>query len=106
MSYNFNNTNLVETTSQLQASRGNRSFIDTSNNVRYISYANGYVRRELKIEIMPGISFNKQYQLNRKKMTPLQGVKRIAIANESDRLALIDKLSNGYNYRGYGKLVK
>lgn len=106
MSYNFNNSNLVETTSQLQASRGNRSFLDTSNNVSYISYANGYVRRELCINIFGDVNCRKQYQLNKKTMTPLQGVKRIAIANEDDRLALIDKLSKGYNYRGYGKLVK
>lgn len=106
MSYNFNNSNLIETTSELQASRGNRSFLDTSNNVRYISYSNGYVRRELHFTLRNGIVDRKQYQLNKQTLTPLQGVKRIAITNEDDRLALIDKLSKGYNYRGYGKLIK
>lgn len=106
MSYNFNNTNLLETTSQLQASRGNRSFIDTSNNVKYISYANGYVRRELNVERVPGFSVRMQYQLNTKKMTPLQGVKRVAIAKEEDRLALIDSVSNNYVYRGFRSLIK
>jgi len=104
--HNFNNTNLVETTSNLQASRGNRSFIDTSNNVKYISYANGYVRRELNVERVPGFPIRMQYQLNIKKMIPRQGVKRVAIAKEEDRLALIDSVSNGYVYRGGGRLIK
>ena len=42
------NPNLVETTTQLQASRGNRQFFDKNHKVSYITYANGYVRREVK----------------------------------------------------------
>ena len=106
MSYSFNNKNLVETTSSLQASRGNRSFLDTSNKVRYISYSNGYVRRELHAINYAGRLERKQYQLNRSMTTPLQGVKRIAILNEDDRLALIDRVSKSYVYRGYSNLIK
>ena len=42
------NPNLKEITTPLQAKRGNRQFFDTKHKVSYITYANGYVRREVK----------------------------------------------------------
>ena len=42
------NQNLIETTTPLQASRGNRQFFDQQHKVSYITYKNGYVRREVK----------------------------------------------------------
>ena len=43
-----NNPNLKEITSPIQAKRGNRQFFDTQHKVSYITYSNGYVRREVK----------------------------------------------------------
>lgn len=42
------NTNLIEITTSVQAKRGNRQFFDQHHKVSYITYANGYVRREIK----------------------------------------------------------
>ena len=42
------NSNLVEITTPIQAKRGNRQFFDNRHKVSYITYANGYVRREIK----------------------------------------------------------
>ena len=44
------NPNLIEITTPLQASRGNRQFFCQQHKVSYISYANGYVRREINAE--------------------------------------------------------
>jgi hypothetical protein len=48
--FNINpkNPTLFETTTPVQAKRGNRQFYDTHHKVSYITYANGYVRREVK----------------------------------------------------------
>ena len=51
MNINPSNPNLVETTTPVQAARGNRQFFDKKSRVSYISYANGYVRREDVIRI-------------------------------------------------------
>ena len=42
------NPTLYETTTPGQAKRGNRQFYDTHHKVSYITYSNGYVRREIK----------------------------------------------------------
>ena len=42
------NTNLIEITTPVQANRGNRQFFDQHHKVSYITYSNGYVRREIK----------------------------------------------------------
>ena len=44
------NPSLVEITTPLQASRGNRKFFCQEAYVSYITYANGYVRREINAE--------------------------------------------------------
>ena len=103
VNYTFTNTNLVETTTPIQSRRGNRSFIDTSNNVRYISYSNGTVRRELRFKTNAyTLRMRSQHVLNLRK--PFI----VPVMDENDRLAMIDRLSSGYRYNGSyrAKLVK
>ena len=58
------NPNLIEMTTPLQASRGNRQFFDQHHKVSYITYANGYVRREIKASyVSPYTSSNKVYKM-------------------------------------------
>ena len=42
------NSNLIEITTPIQSKRGNRQFFDQHHKVSYITYSNGYVRREIK----------------------------------------------------------
>ena len=59
-----NNPNLKEITSPIQAKRGNRQFFDTKHKVSYITYANGYVRREIKASyVSPYTASNKVYKI-------------------------------------------
>lgn len=44
------NTNLIEITTPVQERRGNRQFFCQKHKVSYITYANGYVRREINAE--------------------------------------------------------
>ena len=58
------NPNLVEITSPIQKFRGNRQFFDTKHKVSYITYANGYVRREIKAAyVSPYTTSNKAYKI-------------------------------------------
>ena len=58
------NTNLIEITTPVQAKRGNRQFFDTHHKVSYITYANGYVRREIKATyVSPYTANNKVYKM-------------------------------------------
>ena len=58
------NTNLVEITTPVQAKRGNRQFFDTHHKVSYITYANGYVRREIKATyVSPYTTNTKVYKM-------------------------------------------
>ena len=97
------NTNLTEITSSIQAKRGNRQFFDNQNKVSYISYSNGYVRREIKA-LTTCMWSNKQYktqaqyQLN--KVNKLNN-KRIMEPCAQTRMDIIDRLSTKYKgYRG------
>ena len=70
------NTNLIEITTPVQAKRGNRQFFDQHHKVSYITYANGYVRREIKATyVSPYTANNKcykmqdQFVINRRKCT-------------------------------------
>ena len=92
-----NNPNLIEITTPLQAERGNRQFFDQDKEVHYISYANGYVRREIRaIYTSPynGMHYVKrrQYQLNRVEKKGLS-YHRIMVQSESKRMEMIDRLS-------------
>tara|TARA_B000000557_G_C20740213_1_gene428234 strand:- start:80 stop:484 length:405 start_codon:yes stop_codon:yes gene_type:complete len=58
------NTNLIEITTPVQAKRGNRQFFDTHHKVSYITYANGYVRREIKATyVSPYTNSKKVYKM-------------------------------------------
>ena len=57
------NPNLIEITTPVQAKRGNRQFFDQHHKVSYITYANGYVRREIKATyVSPYTNSNKVYK--------------------------------------------
>jgi hypothetical protein len=57
------NTNLIETTTPVQAKRGNRQFFDQHHKVSYITYSNGYVRREIKSSyVSPYTGSGKSYK--------------------------------------------
>ena len=58
------NGNLIETTTPLQAKRGNRQFFDKHHSVSYITYANGYVRREINATyVSPYTNSKKVYKM-------------------------------------------
>ena len=91
------NPNLIEITTPVQAKRGNRQFFDQVNEVHYISYSNGYVRREIRaIYTSPynGMQHKtrRQYQLN---LVEKQGRRHLRILepSESKRMEIIDRLS-------------
>tara|TARA_B100001057_G_scaffold499576_1_gene610806 strand:+ start:2428 stop:2838 length:411 start_codon:yes stop_codon:yes gene_type:complete len=112
------NTNLIETTTELQASRGNRQFFCQQHKVSYISYANGYVRREINAEYcnpsvkvphireLMAIKVKDQFVINRRKSTLKSygwGVcKTQKVIKEhcaQNRMDMIDRISA--NYKGY-----
>ena len=85
-SINPNNTNLVETTTPVQAKRGNRQFYDTHQKVSYITYANGYVRREIKAIYTTSYD-NKQYKMQDQ-----------FVINKRTATKQTYKANNGYEY--------
>ena len=104
------NTNLIETTTPLQASRGNRQFFCQQHKVSYISYANGYVRREINASyVSPYTASQKAYKvqdqfvINRRKSIPNQwGFSTRVVIKEhcaQSRMDMIDRISS--NYKGY-----
>ena len=102
------NPNLVEITSPIQKFRGNRQFFDTKNKVSYITYANGYVRREVKaIYTSPWSDYKckvqDQFVLNRRKGTLTKwgytSYKSILEPCPQKRMDIIDRIST--NYKGY-----
>ena len=103
-----NNPNLKEITSPIQAKRGNRQFFDTKHKVSYITYANGYVRREVKaVYASPFNYFNykiqDQFVLNKRKGTLTKwgytSYKSILEPCPQKRMDIIDRIST--NYKGY-----
>lgn len=111
------NTNLIETTTPLQASRGNRQFFCRQHKVSYISYSNGYVRREINAEFRPTGAYTDlhptssqktykvqdQFVINRRKSIPNQwGFSSRVVIKEpcaQARMDMIDRISA--NYKGY-----
>jgi hypothetical protein len=111
------NPNLYETTTPLQASRGNRQFFCKQHKVSYISYSNGYVRREINAEFcspytnLHPTSSQKTYKvqdqfvINRRKSIPNQwgfNSKKVIKENCAQcRMNMIDRISSNYTgYRG------
>ena len=104
------NPNLVEITTPIQARRGNRQFFCQVNKVSYITYANGYVRREINASyVSPYTASQKVYKvqdqfvLNRRKSIPTQwGFSSRVVIKEhcpQARMDMIDRISA--NYKGY-----
>ena len=104
------NTNLIEITTPLQARRGNRQFFCQKNKVSYITYANGYVRREINASyVSPYTASQKAYKvqdqfvINRRKSipTPWGFNSRVVIKEHcpQKRMDMIDRISS--NYKGY-----
>ena len=110
-------TNLIETTTPIQASRGNRQFFCRQHKVSYISYSNGYVRREINAEYTNPIyndfppadgmpktyKVQDQFVINRRKSIPTQwGFSSRVVIKEpcaQARMDMIDRISA--NYKGY-----
>ena len=105
-------SDLQEITTRRQKKNGTRQFFHTPTGAHYISYANGYVRREIRmnytyecfdklrgVTISPTFSRRLQYQLN-----PIikQGkrTRRVMIPNEKDRIERINRRAE--IYPGYG----
>ena len=82
------NTNLIEITTPLQASRGNRQFFCQQHKVSYITYSNGYVRREIKATyVSPYTSNNKVYKMQDQ-----------FVINKRTTTKQTYEASNGYEY--------
>ena len=104
------NPNLIEITTPVQARRGNRQFFCQQHKVSYISYSNGYVRREINASyVSPYTASQKAYKvqdqfvLNRRKSIPTPyGFNTYKIIKEHSaqaRMDMIDRISA--NYKGY-----
>ena len=99
-------SNLVEVTSERQKTNGTRMWRDTrSPGVYYMSYANGYVRRGLKvryvefrdgIETMNSTNFDRKYPLNPRQPWSRETTSYVMVPNENDRLAIIARHANRY----------
>ena len=104
------NPNLIETTTPVQTRRGNRQFFCQQHKVSYISYSNGYVRREINASyVSPYTTSQKAYKvqdqfvLNRRKSIPtpwgFNSHKIIKEHSAQARMDMIDRISA--NYKGY-----
>jgi len=115
------NPNLIETTTPLQEKRSNRQFFCQKNKVSYISYSNGYVRREINAEYTSPYSTSQnvwkvqdQFVLNKRKtVLKSYGCEHLFLETESvyktqkiikehcpqARMDMIDRISS--NYKGY-----
>ena len=104
------NPNLIETTTPVQARRGNRQFFCQQHKVSYISYSNGYVRREINASyVSPYTASQKVYKvqdqfvLNRRFCASTAwGYKAYKVIKEhcpQARMDMIDRISA--NYKGY-----
>jgi len=58
--------NIMEITSNCQAKRGNRAFMDPVTKCMYITYANGYVRRSSKWTHSGGWPTKTMYPINKR----------------------------------------
>jgi len=109
------NPNLLEITTPVQARRGNRQFFCQKHKVSYITYANGYVRREINASFVSpytdlhptssqkAYKVQDQFVINRRKSIPNQwGFNTRVVIKEhcaQTRMDMIDRIST--NYKGY-----
>jgi len=76
--------NIVEITSNCQAKRGNRAFMDPVTKYMYITYANGYVRRYSKWIHYGGWPTKTMYPLN-KRIRDKEGSKGCVLEPDPDK---------------------
>ena len=109
------NPNLVEITTAVQRRRGNRQWFDTKHEVSYISYTNGYIRREIKAEwistpLMSQLTGDRvikgkhQFVLNRRvtRVCEYTNYKYRHLILEPSEVARIEEISRiSSNYKGY-----
>ena len=104
------NPNLIEITTPIQARRGNRQFFCQKHKVSYITYANGYVRREINASYVSPYTASQnvykvqdQFVLNRRFCASTAwGYKAYKVIKEhcpQARMDMIDRISA--NYKGY-----
>tara|TARA_Y100001937_G_C7088398_1_gene316497 strand:+ start:871 stop:1257 length:387 start_codon:yes stop_codon:yes gene_type:complete len=113
MSLQPKNPNLKEITTPLQKKRGNRQFFDIRHKVSYITYANGYIRREVKVQCRspynPSLTYkaSDQFVINERKSVTKTCTYRgsykskqvILEPSAQKRIDIIDRVS--MNYKGY-----
>ena len=76
--------NVVEITSNCQAKRGNRAFMDPVTKCMYITYANGYVRRYFKwVHYSLGWPTKTMYPLN-KRVRDKEGSKGCVLVHDPE----------------------
>lgn len=75
--------NIMEITSNCQAKRGNRAFMDPITNRMYITYANGYVRRYFKYTHYIGFPTKTMYPIN-KRIRKKDGSKGCVLVPDSE----------------------
>ena len=104
------NPNLIEITTPIQSRRGNRQFFCQKHKVSYITYANGYVRREINASYVSPYTVSQkvykvqdQFVLNRRFCASTAwGYKAYKVIKEhcpQARMDMIDRISA--NYKGY-----
>ena len=103
------NPNLSETTTPIQKKRGNRQFFDKKHKVSYITYTNGYIRREINAKYVSPYSIAEDYKVqdqfvlnSRKSITNQWGsITRVIVKEHclQARMDMIDRISA--NYKGY-----
>ena len=97
-----------EVTTLRQIKNGTRAFHCLRTNSIYTSHSNGYIRREVnaytkqrqQYQLNPKKSIEKFYTVNETTLS-YKTTKRIMVMDESDRLAIIERLAEKYEgYRG------
>ena len=105
---NPKNPNLVEITTKKQANNGTRQFFDKHHKVSYISYATGYIRREVKAIYTSSWNGSKSKVQDQSVLNPRKGIQTkwgytsyspIKVFCPQKRLDIIDRISA--NYKGY-----
>jgi hypothetical protein len=84
-------SNVAEITSNCQAKRGNRAFMDPVTNRMYITYANGYVRRYSKWTHDGGWPTKTMYPIN-KRVRDKDGSKGcVLVSDPEERMQMMIK---------------
>ena len=90
--YGSDLSTVSEITSNCQAKRGNRAYLDPITNCMYITYSNGYVRRYSKWTHYRGFPTKTMYPINRRQRID-HGRKKVLL--EPDPEKRMEMLVNG-----------